>query len=58
MGENETKTCKCCGTEHNRASWETLPAAPGGLRALGFEWRNCECGSTLAIQVEDFDDEN
>lgn len=46
------KTCTCCKRHISPEEWKRLPPARGGLRALGMEWRNHGCGSTLAIEIQ------
>ena len=43
-----TKRCNCCRTDYTPATWAALPCL-GTLD--GLEYRNCPCGSTLAIEV-------
>lgn len=54
------KKCTCCGEWISESQWACLPAAPGGLHAMGMEWRNHSCGSTLSIILDAsfFDDED
>lgn len=42
-----TKECGC-GASHDAFEWARLPAL--GL-AHGLDWRNCRCGSTLAVAL-------
>lgn len=50
------RACRTCGRAHDAESWAALPLLGWqGLRREGettcLELRNCECGSTLAIEV-------
>jgi hypothetical protein len=47
--------CSCCGIELSGPVWARLEVArtedfPDGL-AWGFEWRTCNCGSTLILAI-------
>lgn len=54
---------KCaCGREYDRASWKTLPYV--GVQVIPeddtgpeerYEQRNCPCGSTISVDVNDLD---
>lgn len=44
------RTCGCGGVIADRREWMKLPAARGGLHAMGMEWRNHTCGSTLVVE--------
>lgn len=54
------KLCTCCGATHTPEAFAALPlpangrgeTVSGGLRML---WRNCHCGSTLAVVLEDLE---
>lgn len=50
--------CKC-GRAHTQAEWKALPLVgyhhvpkDGFGPAEDQEWRNCECGSTVAVLIE------
>ena len=51
------KACGCCGKSHSEAEWRKLflcgytGALVGVSDTLALEMRNCECGSTLAVEV-------
>ncbi len=39
-----------CGRSHTAAEWKKLPlVGPSDDGVERFEWRNCQCGSTLGI---------
>lgn len=40
------KQCRCCRLTHTVASWAALTLVGFGS---GLEFRNCSCGSTLAV---------
>lgn len=44
-----TKQCRCCQRTYDAHGWAQLPHI-GTLE--GLEYRNCPCGSTLAVEVE------
>lgn len=47
------KVCPCCKRAHDAESWAKLPAKP--LYEDDYEvqeWRDCYCGSTIAIVLE------
>lgn len=49
------KKCPCCPRSYTRETWTVLPFV--GEKALDdgepvLQYRNCSCGSTLAIVVE------
>ncbi len=49
------KTCTCCGQSFTRANWQTLKLIGHQVdEDEDLEMRDCLCGSTLAVVVEDF----
>lgn len=50
------KACTCCGAKHTAAGWIALPLVgmkpdlDDNDRPIVLEFRNCRCGSTLAIE--------
>lgn len=56
MDTNFTHGCKTCGTVHTAKAFHALPlpgngkgeTVTGGMKML---WRNCTCGSTLAVNL-------
>lgn len=52
------KRCTACTNVYiTEQGWNELPAARGGLYAMGLEWRNHECGGTLCVELADLLDE-
>lgn len=43
------KKCTLCLASVTESQWEELPAACGGLFAMGLEWRNHTCNGTLCV---------
>lgn len=51
-------TCSCCGQSYDQSGWEQLEAIGIGYIAAdsfgpaeSMEYRNCVCGSTMAVAV-------
>jgi hypothetical protein len=48
----EVMTCTCCGIVHDGDAWAALSFVGRMVDEVEtLELRNCECGSTLAIEV-------
>lgn len=48
------KRCTVCENVYlTEQAWNALPAAKGGLFAMGMEWRNHSCGGTLVVRLAD-----
>jgi hypothetical protein len=51
------KTCGCCGARHTAAGWQALkqlgtqPTETEDGRPATLVLANCDCGSTLALEV-------
>ncbi|MBX3209685.1 MAG: hypothetical protein KF764_31920 [Labilithrix sp.] len=45
------KQCRGCGASYEEESWRELPFV-GVDHAYRLEFRNCPCGSTLAVPLE------
>lgn len=58
MSDQFPRTCRCCETQYTAATWLKLAKRGyvGAYRAHGrlhaVELRDCECGSTLGVEVE------
>lgn len=45
------KLCRNCKTQHTLGAFLSLPFPRGGGEGCGMYWRNCHCGSTLALEI-------
>lgn len=51
MRPETIKLCSC-GHVYKRAQFVALPQPPNGGEAMGLLWRNCACGSTIAMEAK------
>ena len=54
--------CACCGARHTEDVWRVLSFVGiydhkrdgmPGFTQVDLEYRNCSCGSTMAVQIEE-----
>ncbi len=57
-GSDVVKVCSCCACSITKAQWERLKLvgkqhveAGDGEPAFTLELRNCQCGTTLAVEI-------
>jgi hypothetical protein len=50
------KRCFCCETLYARDEWLALKTPRNVEYTEGLRWRDCPCGNTMAVDVEEFED--